>query len=498
MHTIDEVKELLNTMGAGHMNAMAYDTGWLARLTEYDSELARDALGWIADNQLADGSWGAPGVMYYHDRIVSTLSAMIALMQKGRRAHDRTQIESGLAALERITSGATQGLASDPNGATVGFELICPTLIAEAEQLGIIKQQKDRILGRMKQLREQKMSKLAGMKINRHFTPAFSCEMAGKDGHAVLDVENLQESNGSIANSPSATAYFVSHVKEGDTEALEYLRSVPRERGLPFAYPFNVFERAWIIWNLSLSATLASNPEIQQAMEPHLSFLQNTWRQGQGIGFADSYTPCDADDTAVAHEMLGKYKNFSDEAALRQYEGKEYFHCYPLEANPSVSANIHILGALKQAGLEKTHPMAQKGLFFLRTARTTNGYWHDKWHISPYYSTSHMVIAALGYADELCRDAIEWMINTQKLDGSWGSFGESTAEETAYCIQALMFWQIQKGNINKSIIERASRWLEDHFEKPYPSLWIGKALYCPKFVVKSSILSALVLAKEAI
>ena len=78
--------------------------------------------------------------MYYHDRVICTLAAMIALSYRGRREHDKVQIEKGKLALERIVGGATQGLQSDPNGATVGFEMIAPTLAAEAEKLGIIKQ----------------------------------------------------------------------------------------------------------------------------------------------------------------------------------------------------------------------------------------------------------------------------------------------------------------------------------------------------------------------
>jgi halimadienyl-diphosphate synthase len=149
------ITEIIQGMGAGHMNNTAYDTSWIARLQDIDDKLSLDALQWICENQLPDGSWGAPKVMYYHDRIISTLSAMLALIRRGRRASDKWQIEKGLIALEKVTAGATRGLAADPNGATVGFELIVPTLIHEAEELGIIKKQGDRILGRMKALRKE-------------------------------------------------------------------------------------------------------------------------------------------------------------------------------------------------------------------------------------------------------------------------------------------------------------------------------------------------------
>src|SRR5678815_4884715 len=58
--------------------------------------------------------------------------------------------------------------------------------------------------------------------ISRDVTMAFSAEMAGTDGKNMLDVKNLQESNGSVGVSPSATAYFATYIKRGDAFAAEY------------------------------------------------------------------------------------------------------------------------------------------------------------------------------------------------------------------------------------------------------------------------------------
>ena len=44
-----------------------------------------------------------------------------------------------------------------------------------------------------------------------------------------------------------------------------------------------------------------------------------------------------------------------------------------------------------------------------------------------------------GYDDNLCQESVKWILKTQKSDGSWGFFGFSTAEETAYCLQALNY-----------------------------------------------------------
>ncbi|MCI0551224.1 MAG: cyclase, partial [Anaerolineae bacterium] len=220
----DLITKLINEIGPGHMASTAYDTAWAARLGEVDWNLSSRALAWLAENQLPDGSWGAPAPMYYHDRVICTLAAMIALCYRGRREHDKLQIQKGKVALERIVGSATQGLLSDPNGATVGFEMIAPTLAAEAEKLGIIKHQGDRILGRLSKLRAKKLAYLKDNMINRQVTIAFSAEMAGTDGKHMLDIKNLQESNGSVGVSPSATAYFATYIKRGDAASLKYLR----------------------------------------------------------------------------------------------------------------------------------------------------------------------------------------------------------------------------------------------------------------------------------
>lgn len=491
MNLKSDVIQLLKEMGSGKMPSLAYDTAWVARLGEIDWNLSSQALAWLSDHQLADGSWGAEKPFYYHDRVISTLSAMIALSYRGRRAYDRTQIEAGLEALERMTSGATKGLRADSNGASVGFEMIVPTLVAEAERLGIIQKQGDRILGRMKRLREQKMAKLAGVQISRHFTPAFSAEMAGFDGQNILDIDNLQELNGSVANSPSATAYYAAQVIPGNEPAIEYLNSTAQDGGVPFATPFDIFERAWVLWNLSLIKSLDN--EIEDLFQPHLIYLEKAWIPGEGVSFSNFYTPKDGDDTSVVFDVLAQHNRTVDIETVFGYEEESYFRCYPLEANSSVSVNIHVLGALKRANLEKSHPSVKKIISYLRQSSYKEEYWLDKWNISPYYPTAHAVLACHEYDNELCQNAINWILRTQKADGSWGSAEHSTAEETAYCIQALKFWQMHNGKIPKGIISKGIFWLENNFELSYPPLWIGKVLYSPERVVTSAILSALLM-----
>jgi halimadienyl-diphosphate synthase len=466
----------------------AYDTAWVARLAELDEPIGEQALEWLRAHQLPDGSWGASELRYYHDRLICTLAGMTALARQGR-SRDRTRWERAQLALET----ATKGLGADPAGNTIGFEMIVPTLLAEAEALGLIQRQHNGFLGRLAHYRAAKLAALPDGMINRFVTVAFSAEMAGPDGLQLLDLKNLQEADGSIGHSPSATAYFALHVRRQNPAALQYLREVTFNGSAPNVAPFDVFERAWVLWNLALTGPL--DDETLALCQPHLDFLQKEWEPGQGVCWASAHEPKDGDDTAVTHEVLTRFGRSVDLEALLHYERDDHFYCFPLEANPSISAHIHILSALRQAGLKVEHPSVTKILQFLYRSQTLKLFWFDKWHASPYYSTAYAIIACAGYVDWLVDDAAYWILETQNPDGSWGYY-MPTAEETAYCLQALVFWKRHGGQVPDEVLKRGAAWLADHAEPPYPPLWIGKCLYCPVLVVRSAILSALMLIAQ--
>ncbi len=485
------ITTLLKEIGPGRMPSTAYDTAWAARLGTIDDDLGHNALEWLGQRQLDDGSWGAKEVLYYHDRVISTLAAMIALHQRGRRVSDRKLIEKGMAALEAITSNATRGLTADPNGATVGFEMIAPTLIDEAVNLGLIKQQGERILGRLGQRRAKKLERLGGKLVSRHLTLAFSSEMAGIDNQQMLDVENLQEKNGSVGHSPSATSYFALLVRPGDQKALSYLHKTQgADGGMPNVAPFDVFEIAWVLWNLRLIPGFVQQ---QQGVQKYIDFLSAAWKPGEGIAYAAQYSVRDSDETSMVLDVLSRWGIKKDIESLLGFEDNEHFRCYPMESDPSISANIHVLGALTQVGFPKNDPRIQKILQFLSRTKMGN-YWVDKWHASPFYATTHAIIVCAGLDNEMVRESVKWLINSQRRDGSWGIFCP-TAEETAYALQSLSIWDQKVAHVPKEIFVRGREWLKAHAQPPYPPIWIGKCLYSPEWVIQSAVVSALCLTE---
>jgi halimadienyl-diphosphate synthase len=464
----------------------AYDTAWVARLAALGEPIGRQALEWIRAHQLEDGSWGAPQPYYHHDRAVSTLAAVTALAQQGDE-QDQASLERARGGLRR----ALEGLNDDPAGETIGFEMIVPTLLNEAQSLGAIDHQGPDVIRHLIPKRSAKLALLPDSMISRFVTLGFSAEMAGSDGIHLLDIDNLQQSNGSVSYSPSATAYFALYVRRRDPDALRYLERIAGDGCAPNVAPFDIFETAWVLWNLrfvSLSRTTKA------LCQPHLEFLERNWDPGRGAGFAVGYAPRDGDETSIVFQVLTHFGRSADVEAVLHYETPFYFRCFDLESTPSISTNVHALSALREAGLDQDHPAVQKLLSFLRGIRGGNSFWFDKWHASPYYSTAHAIIACMGYDDELASEALHWILDTQNPDGSWGYYQMPTAEETAYCLQALAVWHKHEQKTLVEALRRGSTWLTHHIDPPYPPLWIGKCLYCPELVVRSAILGALVLA----
>lgn len=483
------IHQLLKEVGPGlRISRSAYDTAWLARLVELDEPLGQEALEWLRSHQLADGSWGASELRYYHDRLVCTLAAIIALAQRGN-AQDEKRWRRGQLALEKIS----KGLGADPAGETVGFEMIVPTLLQEAIDLGLLDGGYDSGLSRLTYYRAAKLDALQGYKISRDVTLAFSAEMVGRDGVNLLNLANLQETNGSIAYSPAATAFYALHVRPGDPAALRYLHTYAVDGAVPYVVPIDVFEHAWLLWYVALAGVL--DDTALALCQPHLDFLQSAWIPGQGIASVAGLSFTDGDATSMTFDVLRCFGRPVDLEGLRYYEEKELFRCYKLEANPSISTNVHMLGALRQAGLEVQHPLVQKVLLFLQRTQTLQLFWFDKWHASPYYTTGHAIVLCAGYAEELVQNAVYWILETQNANGSWGYY-MPTAEETAYCLQALVIWKRHGHSIPDKVLKRGFLWLKDHTDPPYPPLWIGKCLYCPEWVVRAAILCTLALLDQ--
>jgi halimadienyl-diphosphate synthase len=471
----------------------AYDTAWLASVPAAEnphSSRFPTALQWLVEHQHPDGSWGG-AVEYHHDRVVSTLAALAALKQFGRRASDVAAIEAGT----RYLWQHGHRMMGEPME-LVGFELLVPSLVQHARAAGVAVPSH---LDVYAQQREHKLRLIPSDALySTRTTIVHSIEFLG-DQVDPLRLRATQGANGAVGNSPAATAYFLRHTLDGS--AARYLEECLEHGGgatAPVLHPCDTFELLWAAYHLHLAGVPAR--DLLGADER--AALARAVKSG-GVSLSPSFPIPDADDTAVALLLLHDIGEQVDPSVLQAYEQPDgHFVSFPFERHGSVGANLHVLHALLRVpGYPNQQSVVERLVDYL--AGQHNGlYWLDKWHISPLYATAH-ALNVLAELPEPLRERIrpclvaarEWLRHTQNDDGSWGFYGRPTAEETAYALLALASGAPDLADADdRARCVRAANYLRAVMSvsaEPFPPLWIDKCLYTPTLVVRSVIQAAL-------
>ncbi len=486
MDYIQEAKDMVKNLDQ-RMNPSTYDIGWMARLRGDDGGPRWPHLiDWLLETQRGDGSWGGQ-IEYYHDRIICTLSAMIALRMNGHSAQARASIRRA----EHYVWNHLHLLRRDPFE-LVGFELIVPELLVEAQALNLD------VPTHTCGYSEIQMEKLKLIPSEMLYSPRISTvhslEFLGRSAN-VDRLEKMIFENGSLGNSPATTAYYLL-LRGRDERAIRYLEAVQSHLGHTIVvYPFRTFELTWVLNNLMFSGL----PITEFASESIWEKLGLELGMG-GVGADPEFGIPDGDTTAVCCRLLRSAGYPLSPDVLSQFQNPQtrIFRTYQYERNTSISTNIHALDALQ---LMPDYPdrelVREKIVLMLLDSRMFKMYWTDKWHASPYYVTSHALIALLkeqAYLAHACYHTVEWLLHTQYDDGSWGFFQKGTVEETAYVLTILLHYH-QYRPLDKSVLRRGAEFLmrEYQSQSSYPALWIEKCLYAPGDIIRSAILSALIL-----
>jgi halimadienyl-diphosphate synthase len=463
-----------------------YDTSWAARLTGPDERPAHpELLEYLAEKQHPDGSWGAE-IPHAHDRLLSTLSVILLLAKHGSRQRDREKLRAG----EHYLWQSIMWLRHDPQR-TVGFEMILPTLLAEARELGL-----HIPYSLLAHYERERAEKLALFPRDRLFDTQTSALFSLEAFAGEVDTSRLSRlllDGGSMATSPSATAFLLNQHRDWRVrfpKSAEYLDGLlsTNGSGLPPIAPYDVFMRAWTLYHLSYSNILEKH---RDAAKPHYGHLLRSLRE-DGVGWA-SEGLADSDDTAVTLQVLAGAGYETDGSVLLRYEREKYFAVLEYEWNPSVSANLHILEALATIP-EKDQPRVQdKILRYVLGARQNGAFWSDKWHASAYYPTAIALLVLPHYLPDTLQDTVKWILATQRVDGSWGQY-RPTVEETAITLLALLNYHRNVRELPRNTLHKAAAYLlanERPFEDHYPELWVSKTLYAPTMVIRSATLGAL-------
>lgn len=471
------------------ITGVAYDTAWVAGLHDrQDRRTSRfpTTLRWLADNQHGDGSWGS-SVRYEHDRILCTLAAVAPLAELGRRAEDRLAVDRGTRYLWQHGH-----LIGHEPVELVGFELLLPALVERARTAGVTVPPHLDIYAKERQRKLELLP--SAMLYSPRATVVHSLEFLGDTADPTA-LRSAQASNGSIGNSPAATAFLLE--RDESPSALSYLETCLGHAGgatVPVLHPCETFELLWAAYHLYLGGT-PSHSLLRRAERRHL--LEGLRNHG-GVSLSPTFPIPDADDTAVALLLLHDLGERVDSSVLKAFEAKDgSFVSFPYERHSSVGVNAHVLHALARVPGYPDADRAIERVCDYLADQHSGLYWFDKWHISPLYATAHVLRAVEDLAPHqrhrvahLVERSRQWLRHSQNADGSWGFYGEATPEETAYGLLALA---VSADDQDMRHCQAAADYLREARANSlsHPPLWIDKCLYIPPLVVNAAIDAAL-------
>jgi hypothetical protein len=365
--------QALLSLGNGAISASAYDTAWVARIPRKQQPnlpMFPECLQWIKNHQLADGSWGTKEIRHYYDRVICTLSSLIALKKWDASPQ---QIERGEKYLQKNLDNLPQEAY-----ATVGFELIFPALIADARALGLDLPYDHPIIKTIEANRAYKLKKIPLDVIYQQPTTVLhSLEGLGP----LLDCDRIlkqQAQNGSFLNSPSSTAFV--YLQTEDEKCLNYIQGLLARFGnfVPVNYPIDVFETLWVLNNIHF---LGLDGYFQEEIRVQLTNLKQYWTE-TGIPWSQYVQVPDLDDTAVMFKLLRLNGEEVSAKVFENFYGGEGFFCFPGEMDSSAS---HIVNLLEAARLDQGEGILHKAKVYSQDILSqvlTHSKLEDKWLIS--------------------------------------------------------------------------------------------------------------------
>jgi hypothetical protein len=503
-----------------------YDTAhflraWARRPGRIPGRIGRAALASLLRRQNPDGSWGGHQSTPRHYHLVDTLAATVALLAANERGDQFGLAGKAAEALRHGLAYLTQGMyLYDPAALPelMGIRYILPDLL---EQLigGLADRAATEctsgvsmspVRGSQQAFFEQALALHSswhdGLRAARRAVGQGSPLPTHLDGLSeVFDGTGvlLREVGAlGVGCSPSATAAALAIAPTVPPGATEYLDIAMARNGdaAPTLMPIEIYERLWTLMPL-----LRTGTPLSVARRRRVIATLNDYVTPQGVSMGTAWET-DGDDTAAALFILHQLGVNRTPESLLTFEREDAFVAYSsgvYTASPeskigarslSVSLNSHVLEALESdrrcrpdQALFLEAPMGKARRFILDSQHADGGWGIDKWHSSPYYPAS-CAILALHYSsagDSLAaiRRGINWLLEHQRVDGSWGQW-LGTLEESAHAMLALCFAGATDPSPARvtSAIECGARfldeaWAADPDDGVRIPLWHGKVLY---------------------
>ncbi|MDQ3761601.1 MAG: hypothetical protein M3460_07845 [Actinomycetota bacterium] len=495
----------------GAISPSIYETARLVTLVPWLAGHPQRVL-FLLQSQSREGNWG--GLDGYG--LVPTLSATEALLASLRRwrqggngqildyANVVRAADRGLRTLFGWLGADSRVVVPD----TIAVEIVVPALVAQVNAhldrfmaepvLGLDRWRGSGRLLLPPGVDDGSLARLDHLVRQGHALPTKVLHSLEALGPAVRDAPFVRPVQGAVGCSPAATAAWLQNHPDCYS-AVRYLETVQnRGRGpVPGVTPITVFERAWVLAALT-AAGIGVTVSQELVGSLHAAFGEFGVAAGTGL-------PPDSDDTAVALYALGQLGSPRSLDCLLAYQVDAHFSCFPDERTPSVSANAHVLQTFGKylehnlPGRFRYQAAMSKLSGWLRDCQEADGTWWDKWHASPYYATACCATTLHRYNRNASVStvfrAVEWLLGSQREDGSWGRWS-GTYEETAYAVQTLLQTRVSRAD---SAVEQAAArgcvFLQRLAgDRKHPPLWHDKDLYTPIRVVRAEGLAALHLA----
>ncbi len=252
------------------------------------------------------------------------------------------------------------------------------------------------------------------------------------------------------------------------------------------------FEQAWVLHHVALA--FPDHAAVAGSCQGAVAALERSFP-----ALAASAQPRERAAAAVAFRVLTWAGRTPDPTPLLQQLSEPDLPWDGCDRpTGAVGAQAYLLGALRSAPpFAGREPALRKIIGLLARTASPDHFWIDGQHASPHHATSLAVIG-LGCELSLTEEAVAWIEQTQRPDGSWGYYQMATAEETASCLQALVCHRRAGGRVRPGSIEAGARWLTGPAAEALPDqpLWVDRSLYQPTRVVRSAVLSARVLSSS--
>lgn len=457
-----------------------------------------DCLRWLLEHRQADHTWGVSPRLCWYDTYVCTYAAAVALAGAG-------YADLAAQAFASLPGIVQRGTGTQPPE-TLTFGGIVETLDRVCAMHGLPAIEHDPQVQRIVFEERQKWQYMIAW--DRFYDPAYS--IAGYCGERIYGDERIdlqrflasfQTENGSIANSPAASALVLleCHRRQAvcDYDRLHayvtsqnpYMHSVGYLDWVPH------FVTAWSVMYMSeLGSGYLKNAGLglKSRMNAMYGDLYATGNFSLLCPVGRTTIPGDTDSTACA--LLALYATGYPLPRLDPFDGvydrkAGLYQTFRFERNASVSTNIHMAGLLALYPTAQLDPILDWLEGQVNQARDVV----CKWHVSPIYTAGEMarILAHIAHPKSyrVAVQAGNYLLQAQNGDGGWG-INLSTSEETGYAVLGLAaLYDAIASHPRANFMDRALLYtIEQSLCRAecflrqtsitHAPLWLGKSLYC--------------------